>query len=105
MADWRLIEDVIAEFEPAPHDGWIPRGLFGKEQPHGWVVWVGQCDAGTIWLGVTDGSCWDCEKPTHYMELPSPPLGHDLHKRLVSHDPATRVSWDKDLAKCGARPL
>lgn len=85
---WRAIEEVIAEFADAPHDGWIPRGLFGKEGPHGWLAWVGQCDAGDIWLGVAeDGTCWSCEQPHFYHALPAPPIGHDMHKRLVGQEP------------------
>lgn len=73
---WRDIEsaprDDTAVFgDEADH--WIKRGLVGKQQPWGWSAWVGQMDAGT-WLGVAeDGTCWECEVPTHYQPLPAPP--------------------------------
>ncbi len=66
--DWKPIETAPTS------DGWIKRCLFGKRQKWGWATWVGQRDDVDIWLGVCeDGSCWECEVPTHWMPLPEPP--------------------------------
>jgi hypothetical protein len=71
-ARWQLIDTAIEAAER--NDGWIPRCLFAIKRVWGWEVWVGQCDAGDIWLGRQgDGSCFDCERPTHWMPIPSLP--------------------------------
>jgi hypothetical protein len=70
--EWRPIESAIEQYKS--NDGWIPRSLFAIKRRYGWEMWVGQCNAGDIWLGVQDdGTCWDCDKPTHWMPLQEPP--------------------------------
>jgi len=80
MSDWRPITEAIEAAKD--NDGWIPKSLFGKwiHLPSGdhFITWVGQCDAGDIWL-----VCWcedeacevcsDCDKPDWFMPLPAPP--------------------------------
>lgn len=60
--------------ESAPsNNGWIAPCLFGIQQKWGWETWVGQCDNFDIWLGRTgNGSCFECDKPTHWQPLPDP---------------------------------
>jgi hypothetical protein len=69
---WRTIDSAIEAAKS--NDGWIGRSLFGKMRQWGWEEWVGQCDAGDIWLGRSgDGTCFDTDEPTHWQPLPSPP--------------------------------
>ena len=53
---------------------WLERVLLGKQRGWGWASWVGQCDAGDIWLGF-DGndSCFETDVPTHWHPLPESP--------------------------------
>jgi hypothetical protein len=68
MSGWQPIETAIEAAKS--NDGWIPRCLFAIRRKWGWEMWLGQCDAGDIWLGRTDhGSCFGCERPTHWMPL------------------------------------
>jgi hypothetical protein len=70
---WRRIETAIKDAQ-ANNDGWIPASLFAIKRDWGWEMWVGQCDAGDIWLGRTDdGACFDTEPPTHWMPRPDEP--------------------------------
>jgi hypothetical protein len=70
--NWQPIETAIEAAKT--NDGWIYKCLFGIQREWGWEEWVGQCDDGDIWLGRQgDGTCFDCDKPTHWMSLPPAP--------------------------------
>jgi hypothetical protein len=71
---WRPIEEAPGKKIDEFGDKWVHRALFAIKREWGWEILVGQCDAGDLWLGRTDhGSCYDTDKPTHFMPLPSPP--------------------------------
>ncbi len=73
---WQPIETVPMD------DGWTGRRLFAIKRAHGWEMWVGQCDAYTIWLGRDDnGACWECDKPTHWAPLPRITMDGSSHDR------------------------
>lgn len=67
-ANWQLIDTIPND------DGWVGRHLFAIKQPWGWEMWVGQRDAGYLWLvRGGDGSCAETQPPTHWRPLPDPP--------------------------------
>lgn len=66
---WRDIAEAEV-WAQENNEGWIPRCLFGLQTDWGWSAWVGQCDAGDIWLGVDDhGGCWECPRPSHFQVI------------------------------------
>lgn len=87
--------------ETAPRDeGWIAPQLFAVKQTWGWEQWVGQCDAGDIWLGRTDdGSCFDTDPPTHWRPLPNPPSEHPSGSSCLDTPARSREQAALDLAE------
>lgn len=88
---WRRIETAIEAAKN--NDGWISIALFAIEREWGWEMWVGQCDDGAIWLGrLGDGSCFETDRPTHWMPLPAPPGGRvtepSVQRSQTSNEPA-----------------
>jgi hypothetical protein len=77
---WRTIESAPYTFTNIPgltaeDQKWLDWQLVGKFQddPDRFVSWVAGMDAG-IWLGRDEhGACWQCEAPTHWQPISSPP--------------------------------
>ncbi len=70
---WRPIEAAPRCSCCPSTEVWISRALFAIKREWGWEMWVGQCDAGDIWLGRTDkGACFATDTPTHWMPLYPP---------------------------------
>lgn len=74
--EWQPIETApwVEDSPSNPGHPWLSRCLLAKLQPWGWEAWVGQCDYGDIWLArLGNGSCAECDVPTHWQPLPAPP--------------------------------
>jgi hypothetical protein len=80
--------------ETAPKDQ--PVLLFGRQQPHGMVHWLGHFVFSGHWDSVDEawvshGSTWDGPfyVPTHWMPLPPPPASLILNDSL--HQDCTEI--------------
>lgn len=71
---WQPIETAPWSKPDRFGERWLSRVLLASEGPRGWQYWVGQCDAGDIWLAtLPEGGCVEVSSPpAFWAPLPEP---------------------------------